>query len=147
MLCARLGRTGLQRYRQNRLIHGLAIVLTFHFVCFTMLFFFLPLDQALRVLGTVASHALSMLQAQDGASFRHMTLVEAGLLLVVVLSLWVPGRRLAEFAAPRRVREWLAGSLTALHTLVLIETVLAVSLFLWMWCIDQREPVILYRRF
>ena len=53
------GRPGLKRYLKSAAIRRVAIVGTFHYACFTLLFFAMDLDRARRILARVASGLLS----------------------------------------------------------------------------------------
>ena len=47
------GRPGLKRYLKSSVIRGIATVGTFHYACFTLLFFAMDLDHGRHILGTV----------------------------------------------------------------------------------------------
>ncbi len=47
------GRPGLKKYLKSAPIRGIAMVGTFHYACFTLLFFAMDLDRGRRILGTV----------------------------------------------------------------------------------------------
>jgi D-alanyl-lipoteichoic acid acyltransferase DltB (MBOAT superfamily) len=49
-LVKRRGRRGFKTYLQSRSIHALAVIGTFHFVCFTLLFFPTDLEKTFRII-------------------------------------------------------------------------------------------------
>ncbi len=55
IIIRRAGRPGLKRYLQSATIRRFAVVATFHYTCFSLLFFALDLNQGIRVLGNVVA--------------------------------------------------------------------------------------------
>jgi D-alanyl-lipoteichoic acid acyltransferase DltB (MBOAT superfamily) len=50
-----LGRSGIKRYQESRWIRCVAVLLTFNFVCFSLLFFSTGLERTLEILNAVGS--------------------------------------------------------------------------------------------
>jgi D-alanyl-lipoteichoic acid acyltransferase DltB (MBOAT superfamily) len=122
-----LGRGGMQLYLKSKLIHAAAVVATFHFVCFSFLFFSSG-GKAVTILGSVFSRLRTPLNS--GPSFQPELLPLLGLLP------W-----LAATWQPRAQRTSL------LCLAVLLKTILVVLLFCWLWASEQKDPVVIYMRF
>ena len=62
----RSGRPGLKQYLKSATIRRIATVCTFHYACFTLLFFAMDLEKGRRILATVLGHFVPrLLRAGD----------------------------------------------------------------------------------
>jgi len=143
-LKALLGRPGFQRYHRNRAIEVAAIVATFNYVCFTLLFFSSGVSGALRVLRAVVGQSGTSGWASTPFSGRLIPIVLAVSLLALLCILW---RKEAFFALVDRVGQRLTLTVRPLRGVVLVETVLVVFLLVFFWAFNQKDPVVVYLRF
>jgi D-alanyl-lipoteichoic acid acyltransferase DltB (MBOAT superfamily) len=142
-LKSRLGRAAFLRYQHNEWIRAAAMLVTFHFVCFTFLFF------ALGVGGTFEALRAARLQLSvspwtgDGSRLAAEAVGLAAVACLVVGTLRTRIRLLAE-ASPaqpgRRV-------LKSLYWSVLCKVAMIVILFWGLWAFQQKDAVVVYQRF
>ncbi|MGO9469311.1 MAG: MBOAT family O-acyltransferase [Isosphaeraceae bacterium] len=139
-----LGRPGFQRYLRNRALECAAIVVTFNFVCFTLLFFSSGASGAVGILGAVGSHWGASGWASAPFSGRLMPVMLAVSPLFILCVLW---RKEAIFALLYRIGQRLTQSARPLRGVVIAETVLVVFLLVFFWAFNQKDPVVVYLRF
>jgi hypothetical protein len=125
-------------------IECLAIVATFHFVCFTLLFFSSGVRGALDIL-----HALGGQWGVTGGagSPRSGRLLPIILAVSLVLTLWVLWKKNVVIPLLDRVGQRLTRRTQSLRLLVVGETVLVVFLLVFFWALNQKDPVVVYMRF
>jgi len=147
-LKAWLGRAGLQRYQKNCCIHLLAVVVTFHFVCFSFLFFALDVRGAWELLEAALGQLMALASTVEVHWFYRASLIEAGLVLLLAVLRWrrpASGGRKPPDGPSGGLRPPLAGRW--LYALVFAKTALVVLLFTAMWLSQQKDPVLVYMRF
>ncbi len=142
VLKSRLGRAGFLRYQQNPWIRAAAIVLTFHFVCFTFLFFALGVQEAVDVVGAAALQLTSAPWSTGLA--RLLAVPAAGLATIVLLgALQTRTRLLADArSVPSGER-----ALKSLYWSVLTRVAVLAIVFVGLWAFEQRDPVVVYQKF
>lgn len=144
-----LGREGVKRYHQSRLIRLGAIVITGHFVCFSMLFFALDCHLAAISLRDFYRWLTALLFQPE---FLWLCLLIATLLLVVTpLAAWLAiyvtetatklrgalGRNF--FRASRSIRSQ--------YGLVFAKTFFVALMFIVLWVLQQQDPIVVYQGF
>jgi alginate O-acetyltransferase complex protein AlgI len=135
-----MGVSGYTRYLHNKLIHAAAVLVTFHYVCFSFLFFSLGSAGALQLLMAVAHEC-----AQTEWTNRFYVLGCGLLLVYTVLALFFL-RETAFF----RVKTWAkagAGQITPLYLVLISEAVLVTMLLFSLWAFGQSDPVVVYMKF
>jgi alginate O-acetyltransferase complex protein AlgI len=136
-----LGRAGVQRYEKNKLIRVAAIVLTFHFICFTFVFFSSGVPMALRAL-RLAGASIGSPHVAGFPVAGHATIVAALAMVLVLLVLWRADPLLAFFG--RISQGWQTRSL---YWLVIAKTLGITLMLLLLWAIELQEPVVAYMAF
>ncbi len=139
-----LGRAGFQRYVQSRLIHGAAIVLTFHYICFTFLYFSSGVDGA----SFWFFSAMTLMKAPGSAfSALRLTWWTGGsiLALTVLAVAWWNSDRL--MAGLRGAAARLPQRTSLLYAAVCSMAVLTTFVLLASWALQQKDPVVVYMRF
>jgi alginate O-acetyltransferase complex protein AlgI len=138
-LRAYLGRARFQLYQQNGLIRAMAVFVTFHFVCFSFLFFSSGVARATELLELVG-HELGA-----KAAWTALMPVAAALAVAAAL-LWVGSRRAVwfDFLARWEQRQPRTQSRC---TVVIAKTALVVCGIFAVWAFGQQDPVVVYMRF
>ena len=143
-LKSRLSRAAFQRYQRSRSVRLAANLLTFHFVCFSLLFFSSGVARTFDVL-RAAALGISP-GGQAGALTRlspHFMIV--GFLLVALLAaLWKKDELGQSFT---RLGQRLTGSTARLYWVVLGQSALVALLFLSLWAFQQKDTAVAYMRF
>jgi D-alanyl-lipoteichoic acid acyltransferase DltB (MBOAT superfamily) len=143
-LRSRLGRTGFQNYLKNRWIELAAIVITFHYFCFSMLFFssfFLP---ALRLLLAFFRTLLSVDSWTQFTTVEPAILVLVGMAAAALFAISIKDRLAA---LGRSLVDRATHSVRAMYKLVLTTTALVVLVFLTQWILALKDPVVVYMQF
>jgi D-alanyl-lipoteichoic acid acyltransferase DltB (MBOAT superfamily) len=139
-----LDRVRLQRYMQNRLIHAAAVLITFHYVCFTFLFFSSGIADTwfwLQTAGGLLAAPRAIL-----ATLQLNWWTGGGALALILLALgWWNGNRLA--AAMNGLTARLPRSTGMLYAAVCSMVVLTTFVLLATWALQQKDPVVVYMRF
>ncbi|HEX4610383.1 MAG TPA: MBOAT family O-acyltransferase [Urbifossiella sp.] len=145
VLKAGLGRARFKAYQQNALARCAAVLLTFHFTCFAMLFFSSGVAPALAILGQVGARAWAWSPAVDPRAALYV------LVPLAVLGLCALGQRRAFVAALGDRWRGRADS----NALVLYGRVVCATVFLALFYIISSSslkthveaPVVVYMRF
>ena len=142
-----LGRAGFQRYQRSKWIEYIAILLTFNFECFCLLFFSAGTERALLILRDVADGPYFYLSGGAAQYGRYlMLLVPAAVAAAagVALIYW---QRAAAARILHAAGERLTGHAGLLYAFVLVKAALVTVLLMVCWAIAEREPVVVYMRF
>ena len=139
-----LGRSRYQRYQRSPLFETVAVLLTFHFVCFTMLFFSSGVRPTLAVLSAVGRQWWSTPFARLPVSTRMVPIALAISFVIVGCALW---KKDPIFRLLDRARARMTFSSRFLRAAVVGETVLVVFLLIFFWAFNQKDPVVVYMRF
>jgi D-alanyl-lipoteichoic acid acyltransferase DltB (MBOAT superfamily) len=139
-----LGRPGYHRYQRSRLIECTAIVLTFHYVCFTMLFFSSGVGGALGILGALAGRMEIAGWAEVLVPGKAMVIAVVVCPTVILGALWQKDSLIALMG--RLASRWTPATRT-LRLIVAGQAVLAVFLLVFFWAFNQKDPVVVYVRF
>jgi D-alanyl-lipoteichoic acid acyltransferase DltB (MBOAT superfamily) len=138
-----LGRDRMRRYLQSPLIRAVAVVVTFHFVCFSMLFFASGLERSVTLLRTVFNCVVS------GDSLRVSLPTPLGIAVVfapaVLFCALVGSDRLLEIVD--RVGQRIAGNRTLGYLSLSAKAFLVVLAYWLTWALGAEEPVVVYMRF
>jgi hypothetical protein len=144
ILKKRLGRNGHQRYLQNHWIHALAIVGTFHYFCFSCLFFTADCSTIWsRVLDGIASLGLSS-HAWSAMADMALPAVALSALATVAIAWWHGGTAVALLNA---AKARLPQSPGALFAALFAKTAAISFVLLIVWALQQTDPVVVYMRF
>jgi D-alanyl-lipoteichoic acid acyltransferase DltB (MBOAT superfamily) len=145
VLKAVLGRSGVERYLGNRLIRCLAIVATFHYVCFCHLAFSADPNWSAWVVFTDA--AQQVMQIVPALARLHWT--AAGLAAAVAVSLLLAGLWKADSLGliAARLSAWLIRGTLRVPAIVCIQIVVMTLLFFLDWTVEQAPPRVVYMRF
>ena len=143
-LRALLGRKGLHAYLQNRLIRWIAVLITLHFMCFSLLFFSTFYDQAMLFLTTAWSELIKLPAAVDFRGWWPRAALGLVVAVVLLTVLW-------KFDA---IRSLVAGCSAGvarrpglLCTLLCAMTFLAVAFLFFDWSFQQIPPPVHYMAF
>lgn len=139
-----LGRAGVERYLRNRLIESLAIVATFHYVCFCHLAFASNVGESvwMAFLDTVQQLTATM-QAMAGWPG-----IVAALIFFAYGAVLAIGARWAN--APETVTRWIARltpRATGVPAMVLFQVLVMTFCFFLDWAYQQQPPPVIYMRF
>ena len=144
LLRKRLGRSGFQQYLQNHGIHSLAVVVTFHYFCFSCMFFasdcsiiWSQLRSGIAALGSLQGAGAAMAGTVLPAVFLW-TLIAAGIA-------WWDRGTLASFV--NAVRSRIPRSPGPLFTALFAKAALTSFVLLIVWALQQSDPVVVYMRF
>ena len=143
-LRARLGRAGLERYVHNRLIECLAIIVTFHYVCFCHLAFASKMPTPWSVTTEMADRVVEIVQAPSGragliagfAALAAMPLLAAGLWKADAITSAVGKAQARLMQRPRGV-----------SAVVCVQIVIVVYCLLVDLTARQQPPPVIYMRF
>ena len=142
VLKAVLGRAGWQRYLKNPAIHCGACIVTFHYVCFCLLFFSTGID--VRV---------SFCTRQEGSSppcrrrSRWCAGIPAPSAIAVPCTVLTALLQLDRFKSLATRFSSANASLTSMYWMVATKTIVVVLLFCFRWAYQQDPPQVLYMRF
>jgi alginate O-acetyltransferase complex protein AlgI len=139
-----LGGAGLRAYLQNRAIHGIAVVVTLHYVGVCFLFFALSLHQV-RILLQSAWAELMSLPASLGNSFwTAQAIVPVAAVALTLIVLWT-----ADSIAPllARVTSAIAQRPSIMYSVLCTQTAIVVLLLYFEWAFQQEPPPVLYMSF
>jgi D-alanyl-lipoteichoic acid acyltransferase DltB (MBOAT superfamily) len=143
-LRALLGGAGLKAYLRNRSIHGIAVLVTLHYVGFCFLFFSLSLHQVRVLLGTAWSELLSVPSSLGNSAWSAQNLAPVLAVSLAVVVLWTAdsfGSVLGRLASRITQRSALMSSMLCAQTT-------AVVLILYFeWAFQQEAPPVLYMSF
>ena len=128
----------------NNVIHALAIVATFNFVCFTMLFFSGRADLEWNLVRMLSAQHLWGAAWEEIWAIRAVRLGLAIGLPALAILLW---KRESLLAAADRWQDWVTQRWRWLYLKVSLQVVLAVVVFFVLWGLDQQDPVVAYMRF
>jgi alginate O-acetyltransferase complex protein AlgI len=144
ILRSRLGRAGFQRYLKNTWIELVAITVTLHYFCFSMLFFSSGLQPALCLIrmGLVHIQDLELRPASAGLELGTILLLS---IVTLALLLWYYKGLL--FTLCDRIILRTTGATSSLYKTVLVGTVFVVLLCLIQWIVADKDPVVAYMRF
>jgi D-alanyl-lipoteichoic acid acyltransferase DltB (MBOAT superfamily) len=145
VLKAVLGRAGVERYLGNRLIRLLAIVATFHYVCFCHLAF----SSGIRWSAWAAFTDVMQQVWQIVSGLAHLPWTAAGLALAVAVSILLAGLWQADALGARgaRLSAWpMRGTLRA-PVVVCVQILIITFIFFLDWTFEQDPPRVVYMRF
>jgi alginate O-acetyltransferase complex protein AlgI len=143
-LRALLGGAGLKAYLRNRSIHGIAVLVTLHYVGFCFLFFSLSLHQARILLGTAWSELLSVPSSLGNSAWSAQNLAPVLAVSLAVVVLWTAdsfGSVLGRLASRITQRSALMSSMLC------AQTTAVVLLLYFEWAFQQEAPPVLYMSF
>ena len=144
LLRARLGHAGFHRYMQNQLIHTAAIVITFHYVCFSILFMSSGVSDTLFML----HHGMELMgspgQAISSLRFAWWPVGVAAALGLLAIAWWKQNS-LAAFVDWLKVR--MPRTTNMLYAALFAKAVLTACVLLAYWALQQKDPVIVYIKF
>jgi alginate O-acetyltransferase complex protein AlgI len=140
-----LGRPRFQRYEQSRFIRVVAVVTTFHYVCFCLLFFSsleagVAWGMVVRVAGELRQHRALITVAVWLVAFFLAALAASW--LTTGIQTGGLSRRVAS-----RVANWNAGSVGWSKFVVYSQVVLVVLIFCFDWAARNQPPPVVYMRF
>jgi len=139
-----LGRAGVERYLRNRLIEFLAIVATFHYVCFCHLAFASDVTVSVRMAFLDSVYKLTAaVQAMVGWPG-----IVAGLFFLVCGALLVTRAQWAN--AYQTVIRWTARHIPrapGVPAMVLFQILIVIFCFIWDWTYQQQPPPVVYMKF
>jgi alginate O-acetyltransferase complex protein AlgI len=142
-LKAWLGREGYKRYLRSKTVQCLAILLTFHFVCFSFLCFSGRFDREVEILRLLNSQHTWTAELASLVSAKAAVL---GLVLlpVFLLALWY------HESWPTLANRWLerlSRTTVRLYGLIFVESVVVTCMFFCFWAWQQTSPVLVYMKF
>jgi len=143
-LKSRLSRAAFQRYQRSRAIRLAANLLTFHFVCFSLLFFSSGVARTREVLRAVARSVSLAGEAGAATGLQPHFMIVGILLLALLAALWKKDA-LGQFIG--RLGQRLTGSTARLYLVVLGQSTLVALLFLSLWAFQQTDTAVAYMRF
>jgi D-alanyl-lipoteichoic acid acyltransferase DltB (MBOAT superfamily) len=139
-----LGRKGFHAYLQNRLIRWIAVLITLHFLCLSLLFFSTFYDQAMLVLTT----ALSQFMKLPASVASHEWWPRGALIAVVVaVLLTVLWKFDAISSLVAGVFSGAARRPALLCTVLCAMTALVVAVLFFDWTFQQIPPPVHYMAF
>ena len=129
---------------QNRLIHGATILITFHYICFTFLFFSSGIADTLFWFRTVMGLLAAPLPIIAAMQLNWWT--GGGIVALILLVLaWWNGDRLTAVLNGLAAR--LPRSTGMLYAAVCSMAILTTFVLLASWALQQKDPVVVYMRF
>ncbi len=137
-----LGPAAHKRYLKNPLAHVIAVVVTFHFVCFTFLFSRSGMSGAKDLLVN-ACQSPCLAYPYAWAAITVVAAVSA-LIIWLLWALWHKGGLLAQID---RVTQAVMARPYRLYCLMVTQTALAVFLLLMFWAVQEGEVVVAYQKF
>jgi hypothetical protein len=142
VLKAALGRSGVERYLGSRSIRCLAIVATFHYVCFCHLAFSSDITMSGWVVLTDATR--QVLEIVQAMGRLHWWTVSLAALFVAALLLAGSWKSDAPGGITARLTVWLVHRTPAV---VCVQIVIMTFLFFLDWTVEQEPPRVIYMRF
>jgi len=139
-----LGRKRLHAYLQNRLIRWIAVLVTLHFMCLSLLFFSSDYDQAMLLLTTAWNQLMQLpvsVASHEWGPRSALILVVAAVLLSVLWKFDEIGSLVAGFFTGVARRPAL------LCTVLCAMTALVVAIFFFNWAFQQNPPPVRYMAF
>lgn len=144
-LRAILGRAGLERYLKSRLIQCLAIVATFHYVCFCHLAFASESTASeMGVLNEALDQVKQIVQALAGRPGVAVGLAILAATPPLIAVLW-RGTALTDIVQRRTA--WMVERAASLPTLVCLQIVVVCFCFFLDWTFERPAPPVFYMRF
>ena len=143
VLQAFLGRAGLDRYRKSKVIELAAIVLTFHYVCFSFLFFSSG-RMALQIIRKIAHQFLVEKPLNSVFQISPAMIAVAAVLLILLVGFW---KKDLLGACQEWCRQKLTSALSPLYGLVSLKTVFITVLLVSLWALEQKNQVVVYMKF
>lgn len=138
-----LGHKRFQAYLQNRLIRWIAVLITLHFMCLSLLFFSTYYDQAMLVLTTAWSQVLELRTSAANHERwpRALLLVAAAVLLA---ALWKREEMSSLLAG---IFSGVARRPALVCTVLCAMTALVVTILFFDWTSQQNPPPVHYMAF
>ena len=153
-LRAWLSKPALRRYQQNRLIHGIGVVLTYHFVCFAFMIFAVDFGKFVTVWQEIGRQ-LAEFTLPDFSFLRRGDIFVVAMLCL----LWLVAKNVFAYFFPAEGGESLARPTSdgipslarranvMLYSMVFVQTALVMLLFVSLWALGKSDPDVVYRRF
>jgi D-alanyl-lipoteichoic acid acyltransferase DltB (MBOAT superfamily) len=138
-----LGRKGLHAYLQNRVIRWIAVLITLHFTCLSLLFFSTFYDQAMLVLTTAWSQFLGLRISAAGPEWG----LRGVLILVTAILLTVLWKFDAISSLVAGIFTGVARQPAVLCTVLCTMTALIVAVLFFDWTFQQIPPPVHYMAF
>jgi alginate O-acetyltransferase complex protein AlgI len=139
-----LGRKGLHAYLQNRLIRWIAVLVTLHFTCLSLLFFSSDYDRAMLLLTTAWSELIQLPVSVAGHEWvprGALILVVAVVLLAILWKFDAISSLVAGFLSRVAQRPAL------LCTVLCAMTAVVVAVFFFDWAFQRNPPPVRYMAF
>ena len=145
VLKAALGRSGVERYLENRVIQCLAILATFHYVCFCHLVFSSTIDfPAWDQLSDAIHHVLAIAAAITRPHSMASGIAAALIALTLFWGLWNAG---SLGRVRSQVGDWVFRDASLMHAVLGAQILIVVFLFCFDWTLEQEPPRVVYMRF
>jgi D-alanyl-lipoteichoic acid acyltransferase DltB (MBOAT superfamily) len=142
-LRSRLGKEGFRAYQKSRLIYAIAVVLTFHYVAFSFLFFASSIGDVNSILRSVRDASFAALSPAPSSMTEPLEYLPLLVVLTVFVAAW---KRDALVGPLVRLGQRLAANNGSLYAIVLAKSALVTLVLASLWAL-QKEPVIAYVRF
>jgi D-alanyl-lipoteichoic acid acyltransferase DltB (MBOAT superfamily) len=139
----RLGRAGFQRYQKNSTIQLIAIFATFHYMCFSHLFFSSGVERSLEMLSAVGNDVVR----SRGASLYQVGPMGAIILVALALALGALWKRDLILSFFNHFDRWRKQTIGSLYGFVLIKAVVVSVVLVMLWIFQEKDPVVVYMRF
>jgi alginate O-acetyltransferase complex protein AlgI len=146
VLRATLGRQRLQAYMKSRVVHAIAIVVTFHYVCLCQLFFATNLDRGRLILRAGLDEILRLPASilRYAPSSWGLPVTIAVVVLLLLSALW-------KFDAVGAFLERMTARVSArngwLLAILCLQCAFVAGMFFVDWAFQQEPPPVLYMAF
>jgi hypothetical protein len=143
-LKAVLGRAGFHAYLQNRWIRAVAIVITFHFFAFTLLFFSGFFEREVEIVQAISSRHMWGKELSGLAGQPMAAAAAACAAAAAIVGWWKQQSIIRRYDAfCRRVSD----SAGLLYVMLFLQTTAIIVMFFAFWGIEQKDPLVVYMGF